>query len=238
MEFTWGSVVSQAFGVYFKRFATYFLIALVASIPSLLASIAMRSVTVAAGETGTLLVYRLIQTLAWLLSQGLAAGMVVSTVFGQLQGKTVSLGDALRTGVSFAMPVMLVVFVSALLITVGFALLLIPGLIFLSMLYVATPALIAEKLSVGGAFSRSAELTKGLRNHVVSVPFALGLLALIIFWALARAVDETTPGHFLLSELISTVFVGLNGVAAAVSYHRLRRIRDGLDEDSLAAVFD
>ena len=108
----------------------------------------------------------------------------------------------------------------------------------------ALPALVIEKVGVFAAFGRSAVLTRGNRWRVLRLLFfysVIGgllqipgriILAVVGAGMIGSAVSLIT---FLALALVYTL-VGVTGVA--VIYFELRRIREGIAPEALAAVFD
>ena len=139
-----------------------------------------------------------------------------------------------------ALPCALVVSVLAnLCMTVGFMLLVVPGIIVLLMLWVAVPAAVVER-KYASALRRSVVLTKGYKGQL------FGLFLLILFFGfLTSALAEALASQAgpLFTALAHGVFEAVNAsvatVVVTVSYHDLRVIKDKEGAGvSVAKVFE
>ncbi len=115
---------------------------------------------------------------------------------------------------------------------------LVPTVIVAIMLYVTVPVIVIERPGVIQSLRRSVQLTKGYRWTLLWIlaPFALlyGLAGGI--W---QAMTPMSPAVDVLVELaieafFSVVFAVLSGVA----YFNLRYVKEDVDLDEIAAVFD
>lgn len=169
-----------------------------------------------------------------------AHAAVVYGTFRQLQGRQVSFVDNIAGGFGKVLPVVFVVIASGLLVTLGFMLLIIPGLIVLTMYWVAVPAAVVEGTGVGVSLNRSAKLTDGCRWKVFGVIFVV----IAIQTAANRVVENVLDfdSYYYLSLgvawLISGATIALEAVLSTVTYRELRRIKEGTGIDEIAAVFD
>jgi len=126
----------------------------------------------------------------------------------------------------------------ALVVGVGFILLIIPGIIFLVFLAVAVPAFIIERLGVTASMSRSWKLVSGSWWHVLGVIVVAGIIAGVINGILTAIGGHTFLGVWILSaiaQLITAPFVALVGI---VLYVDLRARHEGLDSNTLATDLD
>jgi hypothetical protein len=105
---------------------------------------------------------------------------------------------------------------------------------------------VVEQTEVFGAFTRSAELTRGNRWRIFGL-FVIYFIATILVEAVLGVVGGVASVFggphavlrlVLLTPLISVVTNLIGAVGAAVLYVDLRRIKDGVGADNLAAVFD
>jgi hypothetical protein len=108
--------------------------------------------------------------------------------------------------------------------------------------YVAAPAAVAERLPAWAALERSVRLTEGSRLRI-------GLLLLAqygVTWGLPYAIQRVlfedggapTLARLELVGLANVVASTFASVVPAVAYHVLRRLREGIDLDELARVFE
>jgi hypothetical protein len=126
----------------------------------------------------------------------------------------------------------------ALVVGVGFILLVIPGIIFLVFLAVAVPAFIIERLGVTDSMSRSWKLVSGSWWHVLGVIVVAGIIAGVINGILAAIGGSSFFGAWILSaigQIITAPFVALVGI---VLYVDLRARHEALDANTLAGDLD
>ena len=182
-----------------------------------------------------------------LLLNYVVTGVLVYVTVQALMGRRAGLGECMVRGLSLIWPVLGVSIVVAIVTGLASLLLVIPGLIVACMLWVAVPAAVVERRGVSASLSRSAELTKGHRWPVFGIIVLSILLALVVSFALgigvailAFAFDQSSLALFSqVAELLATAFItALLAATAAVSYHDLRFVKEGIEIDEIAAVFD
>ena len=124
-----------------------------------------------------------------------------------------------------------------LLITLGFMLLIVPGIIF-SLMFVATTAVIVlEGKGVIEAFGRSAQLTRNQKMHV----FGTYLLIFVLYFLLSIGVVVLTgflAFSAVIPQVVWTVFIILFypifGISEMLIYYDLRVRNEGYDVEILA----
>jgi hypothetical protein len=114
-------------------------------------------------------------------------------------------------------------------ITIGFILLIAPGLYLLTIWAVIVPAIVLERVGVFDSFGRSQALVKGFGWPVLGVLVCLFVIQLIlglIVHAIASGILDNIAG-FLVGDLIVRVFMApLSALAAAVLYFELKRLKN------------
>ena len=117
---------------------------------------------------------------------------------------------------------------------------LVPGLIVLTMLFVGIPACVVEKLGPIRSMGRSAELTKGHRWKVFGLWIVTIIVALIVqslLLGLAGLIGGR-PLRLLMYFIVTAVWSAFYAILVVVTYHDLRVVKEGVDTDQIAAVFD
>jgi hypothetical protein len=171
-----------------------------------------------------------------LLSGGIARAMAADRV-----GEPTTMDEVYRVGGRWMFPVLGTLVVAALIVTLGFLALIIPGIYASVRLYAAVPAVVVEGAGVGDAIRRSWELTSGRFWHILGVVL---LTALLVF-GLTFVVDLTVTmfglgdGPWvltgLLNGLVSAVVMPF-GIAVVLLVYLAQRSRtEALDEGGLAA---
>jgi hypothetical protein len=110
--------------------------------------------------------------------------------------------------------------------------------------FVAPQALVVERLFPWTALGRSLALTRGSRWRI----FAILVLLVVVLWAVGLAVTVVLPteGDSWVDWRLSTgIHLGLMAlvaafaaVCAAVTYHDLRGLKDGVNVEDLIRVFE
>lgn len=243
-EFRVGGVFAESLTVLFSNIVPFVIISAIVHIPIVVYALVfvsrLENMTPAearqAYETYSLAVIGLS-----IILTPISTGAITYGVIQQARGKRASIGECVSVGISRLLPVLAVAIAAGLLTVLGFVLLIIPGLIIMCQLYVAVPAAVVEQCGTSGALRRSQELTSGFRWHILGVAFLLG----IIDQFLTRIVDKglsLSPTSATVDMLIM-LFLGMvtgawQATASAVAYYRLRDVKESVDIDELASVFD
>jgi len=235
---TLGEILDVSFGLYRSMFLTLLVVAVVVHLaPVLLGSYLQTS--------GRMFFLDPVTLGYWLLavimnSVGVAA--TTSIVSEAYLGRRISAGEALRRALPLVWPLIVVSLLSSLLVGFGFVLLLVPGLILLSGLLLASVAMVVERPpKATTALARSWELTRGFKGQVfgtVLVAFLLLLvprIAVMTVWALAGGSANATVPEVLGAVLEVAVYPYLYTVITLL-YYDLRIKKEGFDLDLLAAA--
>jgi hypothetical protein len=234
-QFSFGTVISESFSVFFSNIASFCIVALILMAPLLVYDLLVGSPTDSAYSPGQL-VALVIQSI---LSQLLAATISFAT-FQFLRGHAVSIGECLSRGLSLILPVIGVALLTGLLVGIGTVLFIIPGIIVAVMLWVAIPVAVVERPGVIDSLKRSADLTKGYRWTIFGIVIVIDII-LAVIGAILGAVLVTAAGFTGLSIalwVLNAVFGAFYATAVAVGYYFLRATKEGVDIGDIAKVFD
>jgi uncharacterized membrane protein len=116
-------------------------------------------------------------------------------------------------------------------------LLIVPGLIVATMLWVAVPVAVVERPGVMRSLTRSAALTKGSRWQVFGIALLIGIGAIVAAYFVAVVFGRGTAGSFV-SWLATATITAFAASVTAVGYTTLRFAKEGVGIDEIAAVFD
>jgi uncharacterized membrane protein len=233
--FTVGEVLGETFSIFFSS-PVPILVSAVVLVP--LSGLSLALISSLEGRQELLWMVGILNLVDSLIVTPIATGAVVYTVFQRMRGRNPDVGESLRIGLSMLGSVLLVAILQGLAILVGFVLCIIPGIIFGVMYTVAVPVAIEERPGASQAMTRSAELTDGHRWDVFFVLAGLFLLAagLGVVVGLATFLNKAVEiGLTLVVEVLAT---GLSATAYTVMYYRLRSVKESLDVDQIASVFD
>lgn len=176
-----------------------------------------------------------------LLLAPLGTAAVVQGVFLHLRGEEVTLTECWRGLGSIWWLVLLASLAVAILCGLGFMACIVPGFLILTELFVTGPSLVVERTTIADAFSRSCSLTEGNRLQIFFVVLGLWLLGLACDSTLQYVAGATTVGavaQAMISLLVQALLTALHAVVAGVVYFELRRLREGLELEDMASVFD
>lgn len=234
--FAVGAVISRTFSVWLRNIVPFTLLALIVEAPLFIytAILLLGGMTPEKHKT-----WALVTNYGPLVLNPIVAGLIAYGVFQQLSGKAAGLGECLEKGLRHIVPVLLTGIVVALLIMLGFALLVIPGIIVACMLWVAVPAAVVERVGVFTALRRSNALTSGEKGNVFVVFLVLGLIGFVAGFVMGLLfVGSGNSVGFLWGMMVLKLVLNvLQSVAAAVGYHDLRISKEGASVEELVAVF-
>ena len=253
-----GRVLQQTFGVIGRNLATFTLLGLLLSgIPLALVSFVqaqwMRGAVTSTGFDFSTDYFANagLGGLAALITSAIMQGALIYTTVQDLNGRRATLGESLATGLRSFLPLLGVSILFGIGVVCGFILLIVPGIMLICIWCVAVPSLVADRTGVFGAFSRSAELTRGNRWRIFALGVVLWVLLLVIglvfnavsgVYAIGGNVETiveraTSPVFILLTVIRSVVSSVVGSALAAVLYVELRRAREGAGPDWLADIF-
>ncbi|MFO1056734.1 MAG: hypothetical protein U1E53_07165 [Dongiaceae bacterium] len=231
-----GDQLARSFSLLGRQFPILMLIALPLAVLSAALNGALQAAATAGGGSAIALI--ILEIVIAVAIYSLCEAMVVYVAVQAMRGRRVRLGETLGASLPRVIPVLLLTILSTILIGLASLLLLIPGLMVLTMTFVAEPACVAERRGPIASISRSAELTRGYRWQV----FGLILLIMILQGIVGAVIGYALRGvGGLPAQIVNAVWNALTlafgSVACAVVYHDLRVIKEGVDIEQIAAVF-
>ena len=237
-DFRIGSVLTRTATVLSQHFLIFFVIGVIANVPSVL--IGQGSESVAANPTGQGAVFLIVGgVLAFVLSM-LSQAVMVHAAFQALRMRPVSFGESLKVGLARFFPVVLLALLMGLLFMLGFMLLIVPGLILITMWFVSTPACVVERTGPWTSLKRSAALTKGHRWKIFGLMVLLIIVSLVVAGLLQLVLPQfgSTILVMLGTLLWGALWTAYYSIAVVMSYHDLRVAKEGIDIEQIASVFD
>ncbi len=246
-QFSIGNVLGTSFSVLLRNLGSFFIIAIIVSIPSILVARSVAIDPLVAQEyirQGQIppgfFNSTLITMAVTILTSSLMSAALIYGTFQDLRDQRAGIGNSISRGFSTLVPVILAAIAFAILLTIGLALFVIPGLILLTMLWVYVPAIVIEKKGVGGAFGRSRELTKGRRWTILLLFIVVGILFVVVSWiaGFISGLIFGVGGAFWVGQLAQILVGMFSAVMAAVGYYYLRSDKEGIAIGDIAKVFD
>jgi hypothetical protein len=233
-DFRIGRAFSRTFTLLARNFPVYFTIGALGSVPPLL--IQKGVIPVPDGAEGWITLAGLLM----LVLRPVTQAIMLHVAFQDLGGRPVNLTEAVRAGLGRLLPLIGLSICTGLAFGIGLLLFILPGLILLTMWYVASAACIVERLGVFASMERSSALTKGHRWAI----FGTWLLLVIGGAILAPTVDALAgltgnAGLITAASLAwSAVTTAFGMVFVGVVYYELRVAKEGIDIRQIAAMFE
>ncbi len=176
--------------------------------------------------------------LLWVLLYFLLFATLTHGTICDLRGTPARIRESLSWGLGVLFPVIGITIDATIGAGLGAMLFLAPGLILMTMWWVAVPAAVIERTGVIASLRRSAELTRGYRWKVFGVIVVIYFGQLVLD-ALTQLILAAAPiFSMVVSFLITVLFTAYFAVVTAVCYHDLRVLKDGVGTDDIARVFD
>lgn len=186
-----------------------------------------------------------------MILSALVQGALVRATLAHAEGQRASFAESASTGLAAALPLVGLAILMAIAVGVGFLLFVIPGVILYLMWAVASPALVAERTGVLGAFGRSRELTRGARWKV----FGVELVMVLVWWIISAMIggilfamigingvqqlgqNGLPIGWVIGTALLSTIVNALWSTVQTALYVELRNWKGGHSEEALQEIF-
>jgi hypothetical protein len=244
-DFRVGRVLSRTFSVLSRNLLPFCLVTAIASLPGFV--IVFLAVSGAFGRNVNPAAYAgwsVLSTGVTMVMNALSQSIVLYGAFQDMRGRRVDLMESTRVGLRRFFPVLGVAIATAIVGGLATLLLIVPGMIVVTMWYVAVPACVVEGLGTLSSMRRSAELTKGKRWKVFGLWFAVVVAGGVIGGILGAAFAVLgrlagSPVLVLGLRLVwSALVVAFGAILGVVTYHDLRVAKEGVDTDQIAAVFD
>jgi len=228
-----GSALSRALEVLFGNFVPFIAISAVATAPLYVFEL-MKYAGVQAGYV------RWVELLLHFILSALCEAMILYATFQALRNRPVRPGESIARGLRRFGPVVLVTLFTTIVIALGIILLVIPGLIASVILCVALPACVVERLGPIESMERSSALTRGYRWPIFGAFLVLSIVGLVAGALITGLLRDAGPGWLMptVSYLWETLAQAYQTVLVAIIYHDLRVVKDGIDLENIAAVFD
>jgi hypothetical protein len=161
-----------------------------------------------------------------LVAETLFTGMIVRLVSDLRDGRRdASVGSLLRAVTPLLGQLVIVGFVAAVGIVIGFFLLILPGLYLITVWSVAAPVVVLERPPGLSALARSRELVRGNGWQVFGVILLLTILVAVVSGGIELAAESAGTGVGLAVRVVIGVLVApISALAQSVLYFELRGI--------------
>lgn len=185
--------------------------------------------------------------LAAMITNAILQGALIYGTVQDLNGRRAGIADCLASGLRAFLPLIGLTILLVVAILFGLVLLIVPGIMMACAWCVAVPSLVADRTGVFGAFSRSAELTRGSRWRLFGLFLVVWVMLMIIsavslglitaFSLRGAAAVVRSPAWVLANLITNTLSSLISSTGVAVLYVELRKLREGAGPQWLADVF-
>ncbi len=244
-----GEIIDASFQIYRRHFGALAAIVLVCNSLPLLLQIFLE----AAGGAREHPVMMLAYYIFYVVMSSIATAATVFVVSESYLGRTIAAREALSRATPFVGRVIMASILFGFLAIVGFILLVVPGVVIVCGLVLATPALGIEALpSATAALGRSWNLTRGFRLKVFGLLFLLGVILVLPWLAVSMLMGVIaamaavggagrSPMVFVvlgvaIGGLVQFFLYPLSHAALTITYYDLRVRKEGFDLELLAST--
>ncbi|MEP1610769.1 MAG: hypothetical protein ABJL72_02490 [Roseobacter sp.] len=243
-----GAIISNGFSILFKNFpkvlALGFIGALIVFLSDFLLLGANKTLSFGDPSTsepsnvGAFLASLVITILVY----SLTSALFIQLAYDAKLGRRNSIGTYIRFALPAVLPIAILSLVVGLLAAIGAIGLIIGAFFVYAMFYVMAPVAIIERTGFG-SLRRSVQLTKGYLTSIVGLLLLIFLIFIVLGLMFAFiAVVLANIGGPIFAGITIVILDGLSyafgGIIVALVYARLREIKEGVDVDQIAAVFD
>jgi hypothetical protein len=234
-DFRIGRVLERTGSVLARNFPIFFVVTAIANLPSFLLT---QGVIPVPDDWVLALLLTGFGFIVWVVLATMSQAIVLYAAFQDMRGRSVDMGASVRVGLRRFFPVIGVAVAVTLLECLGLIAFVVPGVMFFTWWFVATPACVVEELGVSSSIGRSGQLTKGHR---------WGIFGLIILLSLANGIVDNAIDQIFVADSVpllaahaiwSAVWGAFYAILAVVTYHDLRVAKEGIDTEQIAAVFE
>ena len=233
-------IVDAAFQLYRRDAPQYMLVTALAYAPWLAAQLLLLSAqgNTSAGSTAASGLGFALAIGSWVAFSVMSAVIIRFGSDAYLTGGHPDLGNAFRQVLPRVPAIMGAAILLSFLVVIGFLALIVGAFYVLARYFAIVQAIVLEDKGIGEAFSRSSELSKGRKRHVLNTL----LLVFLIFFVLSIAVQMVAAmfGSEVLSTVLQTLFTivayPLIGIAQMLLYYDARIRAEGFDIEMMAGA--
>jgi hypothetical protein len=238
-DFRAGRVFNRTWSVLSRNLLPFCFVTAIASLPNVLI-VGTQTTGDPRRASGDYAGWFFLAVLAAMVLSALSEAVVLYGAFEDMRGRPVNLLESVRIGLRRFFPVLGVAIGVPILTGLAAFMLVVPAFIVLSMLFVAMPACVVERLGPLKSMGRSAQLTKGHRWGIFGLWIVTTVAGGIVQSALEGLSNYVGGAPLRLVVLLAWgALVGaFYAILVVVAYHDLRVAKEGVDTSQIAAVFD
>lgn len=244
---TTGALLDRAFRLYSGNFSLMLGITAGAYVPFYLIMLALESSVVGNLQFGLVglstLIFQVIFMILWAsIAFPIASGATTYAISERYLGNEVTIGDALRRGLSHFWPLSIAQITATIRVMIGFVLLIVPGILWMLSYSLIVPAILVEGQRAIPSLRRSSELVRGHRGKVFCVLLVVNLLQAVLAGGVgmisnllfSAASGSAAILSSALGNLLSIFLTPLAIIAAILLYYDMRIRKEGFDLEMLS----
>jgi hypothetical protein len=189
-----GRILSKSLEILTGNFPKYFLFGAVIAVPGLLFELTAKPPSTVSPGVQTLppgyfaaaIGGFLISIAIGIVVYGVCQSAMIYGAFQDIRGRPFQIGASIRRGLIRFLPVIGAVICAGILIVVGLALFIVPGVMLLTMFFVIVPVCVVEGLGPIKSLGRSFRLTEGHRWRILAIYLIPVIVIFIINFVLTR----------------------------------------------------
>lgn len=245
-----GSLIGESFSILFGHFVKVIIIGFFPTLIGFLISGLLTGFDVALGlqpqdfsGPGSV-VASILSIVINMVVYSITTALLVQLAYDAKLSRPIQIGRYLGPAISVIVPLAIITILVTILVVVGFMLLIVPGLWVYAVFAVIAPAIVIERVGFG-AMGRSRFLTKEYRWPIVGALILAvilsGIISFIAFFIVGIIASLGSVGLIagvILFAGLSTLGAGYMSILLALIYARLREIKEGVNVDQIATIFD
>jgi hypothetical protein len=234
-------IVDVAFQIYRTHFTSLAMCSAIAYVPAMLVRFLLigdpnRFRTLDPSHVRDFALVSLESSLAGVFSYMLMSAVLTICASQAYLGEAVDIGVAVRRTVSRLGALIVSTIIVTILVFVGIVLLVAPGIYVLAMYFAVTPVILLEDTGVLAALTRSSELSKGRKWHILVTMFLVGLIYFVVLMGLS--IVTALAGGFvvqgILAAIVTICLYPVVPIASLLLYYDARIQSEGLDIELMA----
>ncbi|MEM1065213.1 MAG: hypothetical protein AAGJ74_06905 [Pseudomonadota bacterium] len=249
-----GSILSESFSIFFSNFLKVLLLGAFGALLGVLINTMFLGFNAAVGvgdpnitDPSAIITGSVLSIVVNTMIYGLVTALLIQLAYDAKLGRSNSLGTYFNAAIPAVVPIAVLSIVVFVLMMIGAVALLIGMLWVYAVFYVMPPVAVIERGGFG-SLGRSAALTKEYRWPIVGLFILIMILTMVVqvvatflVGVLIAMGGASLAGPVLAAiafAVISGISYAFGGIAIALVYARLREIKEGVNVDHIASVFD
>lgn len=251
---TIGGMIGKSFNIYINNFIPLLIISLVTSIPLLIYQLGFLStvkefiINPSQNNVFQYYIYYFVSIIITAALTALNTGLVIEIISRKYLGENMPISKYVKNTLPRIVPLIFAVFLVGILTSLGFVLLVIPGIVIMLGLALTNEVIIIERIGIIAAMKRSWKLAEKQRGFIFGVLMIFGIISVIIILPVAgifntvilRGVQD--PDSYLFTNTIINTTIGaviepFSVCGLILLYYNLRITKEGFDLEQLAKHF-